>query len=96
LVTLISEPVQRRITLLALFEIVKTIHPRYFDNLAQSEAPDREKLAQWRVLALCMAGQTEKAKAVIQAAGKSFKVGDREGWEWLSRTFLPPNPRASK
>jgi hypothetical protein len=39
-----------------------------------------------------MAGQTEKAKALIESASEWLEPRDAAGWAWLSRTFSLPSP----
>jgi spermidine synthase len=64
---------------------------RHFSK-AQPQARNPEKILQWRVLALSMAGQTEKAKALIESASEWLEPRDAAGWAWLSRTFSLPSP----
>ncbi len=54
---------------------------------AQLWSTQPERIAQWRVLALCMGGKKDEAARIIEAAQFWFEIRDPSGWEWLSQTF---------
>jgi hypothetical protein len=53
---------------------------------------DVERLAQWRVFALCLAGRTEKANEILATAEDWIEPRDLETWSWLAQTFGLTNP----
>jgi spermidine synthase len=59
---------------------------RHFSK-AQARSPTPEKILQWRVLALAMAGQVGKAKALMESSTEWLEPRDPAGWAWLSKAF---------
>lgn len=66
---------------------------RHFKE-AQPYAAEAEHLLEWRVLALCLAGDAEKATALTRQPGVTLH--DREAWRWLAGRFDLPDPLAAR
>lgn len=59
---------------------------------AQRHSMEAERLAQWRVLALCLAGETGRAANLMREADEWIRPKDPEPWRWLARTYGLPEP----
>jgi hypothetical protein len=55
---------------------------------------DVEYLGQWRVLALYLAGQRDRAAALLAAPDVLIRLRDRRGWDFLAKLLGAPSPFA--
>lgn len=59
---------------------------------AQRRSPEVERLAQLRVLALCLAGDAARAAELMRQAGEWIRPQDPETWAWLANAFGLADP----
>lgn len=52
----------------------------------------KESLVEWRVLALALAGDRQRAAQLVTEAGDWVQPQDRRGWEFLIKTYGLPDP----
>jgi hypothetical protein len=87
----VSDPLLDGILGLAAFADRDYLRAESYLQASQRVAPYPEQLLQLRVLALCLAGETERAGELLVESRPSIPLTDETGWTWLTATFeLPP------